>query len=134
MEIKSSGLGGAVSDKIMKVARFHNAELTVEVNISELARNTLSAMSCLVDDFAIRNDLPHFQCSIGIPNFVTLEKNMIDYFNKYNADCVERFAKKETEAIADRIKRLSEELEMKRVWDHRDWNKFALEESKKTRI
>lgn len=122
---------GVLNDKIMKVANFHNPELTVEVNVSEKARNLLGGVSAYVNELAIQNDLPHFQCSIGIPNFVTLEKNIVDYFNNYNTECLTRFAKSETSNVHARIEKLAKELGVDLPkFDHLEWNKLALEVAK----
>ncbi|MDO8522954.1 MAG: hypothetical protein Q7S12_01550 [bacterium] len=98
------------SDKIMKVARYHDHETVEEVNVSELAKNILTAGSNVAGRYAYVKDFPRFECSIGIPDFVTLEKNITDYFSKYNADCLKRFAKRETEHTAERVKNLAEKL------------------------
>src|SRR3989344_3932094 len=109
MEITHSGFGGSARpDKIMKVARYNDFEKTVEINVSRLTRNLISAVTNIVVDFAKDHDLHHFQDSVGIPDFFTLEQNIINYFNKCNLDCVERFAKTATEQTTGRIRSLAE--------------------------
>ncbi|OGF63082.1 hypothetical protein A2662_04460 [Candidatus Giovannonibacteria bacterium RIFCSPHIGHO2_01_FULL_45_33] len=133
MEITHSGFGGSARpDKIMKVAQYNNHELTEEVNVSELARNMLGAGNDVVEQYVRGKDLPHFQCSVGIPDFITLEQNIADYFSKYNADCVERFAKEATKETAERVKNLAKELGVEpEKFDWHENNKFALEISRK---
>ncbi|KKU59692.1 MAG: hypothetical protein UX81_C0007G0002 [Parcubacteria group bacterium GW2011_GWA2_47_12] len=126
--------GGARPDKIMKVAKYHEHEKTEEVNVSELARNMLGAGNNVVEQYIRGKDLPHFQCSIGTPDFITLEQNIADYFSKYNTDCVKRFAKEAIEKIAFRVKNLAKELGIEPAkFDHLEWNNVALEIPRKDR-
>jgi|SRR3989344_4718493 len=135
MEIKGVVIGGGeLPDKMMKVARCHDNEQTIEINVSRLTRNLLSAVANVVVDFAKDHDLNHFQCSVGIPDFVTLEKNIANCFSEHNADCLERFAKEATYETAKRVKKLAQELGIEPAkFDHLEWNKLALEESRKER-
>jgi len=112
MEITYGGgsFRSGVHDTIMKVAQYHDHEKTVVVNVSELAKEILSAVSNIVDCLATKNDLPHLQGSIGIPDFVTLEKNIVDQLKKWNVDCIDRFSRSNIELVKERVVKLAQEI------------------------
>lgn len=102
-------------DKIMKVVKYESTDI-VEINVTEITMELLSQVTKYADLLAREKDLPHFQCSIGIPTFAELEKNLVEYFTKYNKT---------------RVQQLAEELEIELPkFDWSESNKQALELAK----